>query len=630
MRECLPQPLSLLDCTFIYIYIFRFVLAGSLTYRVGPSLPPVQDYEETVTTVAVGTRKLTQQKATVQADVQTNRERNTATLTHIAKLEAELQQARSEQQGLEQEHTTLLATLKKIEDQFQLQKKLRTIVEKAQVAISSADNVAAVEAVMTANTIHETCIAVQALGVQRLGKVATRETVAQAAAAATTASARFASKHQDKWASTESASMVERLALSAQVQEMITQPETSSPDVVTVLGVLDGVATVIPAALQDAVRNFVSAVAIPHWVDKQNKQALKQLRRGVSSREYVDIVDSGLWCITHEYTHLFPTLVKEGMASLKSLQSMTIADIRALFPELIFKEQKEFHAAVESIANSVGTNSNDAPALPVSSSSTPAPPVSSPVGPSDSRFVEVGLTPKDIAAHIKLGSVTGVFANGVPKFTETTPPLESKVPAIAGAAYGATKFAGRKLRREVNDGTAQSSTTDCHGLSVDEIAAINLYTQEAVYPTLNEYLRAQNRKQLKPFFPYLALLLTALMKLPSVPKCTVWRGVKGVDLRSLHLTGDTITWYSFSSCTTDGDVASSFLGTSGPRTLFAVTVENGKDIQMYSSYEGEKEILVVAGTPLVVDTSMAAPGANGLVLINLTEEKLPAGVKMIS
>ena len=98
------------------------------------------------------------------------------------------------------------------------------------------------------------------------------------------------------------------------------------------------------------------------------------------------------------------------------------------------------------------------------------------------------------------------------------------------------------------------------------------------------------------------------------------------------MVGDSVTWYNFSSCTTDGAVAQSpaFLGSSGPRTVLAVATDNGKDISRYSSYKTEKEVLVLAGTCLEVQNSMEVAGSNGLVLINLREEKLAANAQMIS
>ena len=82
---------------------------------------------------------------------------------------------------------------------------------------------------------------------------------------------------------------------------------------------------------------------------------------------------------------------------------------------------------------------------------------------------------------------------------------------------------------------------DPHGLTRDEVAAINLYTQEdcGVYSRLNTALRSSDRQHVKPYFRYLRLLLGGLRKLPAY-RGSVWRGVK-LDLAA--------TWTGFwSSC----------------------------------------------------------------------------------
>lgn len=72
-----------------------------------------------------------------------------------------------------------------------------------------------------------------------------------------------------------------------------------------------------------------------------------------------------------------------------------------------------------------------------------------------------------------------------------------------------------------------------------------------------------------------------------------------------------------------------FLGSTGPRTVFAISLDNGKDISRYSCYQSEKEVLVVAGTCLKVQNSMDMAGTHGCVMINLKEETVPSDVKMI-
>ncbi len=80
-----------------------------------------------------------------------------------------------------------------------------------------------------------------------------------------------------------------------------------------------------------------------------------------------------------------------------------------------------------------------------------------------------------------------------------------------------------------------NSQNPSDGLTQDESGAIYLYTMQfhdepSLYILLNKSLRAENREQLKPWFPFLKLFVTALHKLPSQNK-TVWRGVRDVKDR---------------------------------------------------------------------------------------------------
>jgi len=63
---------------------------------------------------------------------------------------------------------------------------------------------------------------------------------------------------------------------------------------------------------------------------------------------------------------------------------------------------------------------------------------------------------------------------------------------------------------------------------------------ENLYAKLNRELRGINRQELKPWFRYLKLFLTALFKLPAV-EGVVWRGVRG-DLSSQYLTTNEQAW----------------------------------------------------------------------------------------
>lgn len=45
---------------------------------------------------------------------------------------------------------------------------------------------------------------------------------------------------------------------------------------------------------------------------------------------------------------------------------------------------------------------------------------------------------------------------------------------------------------------------------------------QLLYGTLNKLLRDEDRSKLKPFFPYLKLLLTALQRLPNIKQMVGW------------------------------------------------------------------------------------------------------------
>ena len=88
------------------------------------------------------------------------------------------------------------------------------------------------------------------------------------------------------------------------------------------------------------------------------------------------------------------------------------------------------------------------------------------------------------------------------------------------------------------------------GLSVDEAAAIALTSTRPSAKILPYAQRAaaqfRSREALKPFFPYLRLLLQARSKLPKHTQ-SVWRGVRGVDLTGSFPKGKTIFWWAFNS-----------------------------------------------------------------------------------
>jgi hypothetical protein len=150
------------------------------------------------------------------------------------------------------------------------------------------------------------------------------------------------------------------------------------------------------------------------------------------------------------------------------------------------------------------------------------------------------------------------------------------------------------------------------GLTIDESAAIRLYTMEwegphrSLYSMLNYTLKIGNHEELHPYFKYLKLFLTALVKLPCVKPLTVWRGVAR-NLSAEFPPGTPVTWWSFSSCTTSLTVLenSMYLGNTGERTLFSVEAINARIIRNHSHFVTEDEILLLPGTLMTVQSQFS-------------------------
>ncbi|CAF3320031.1 unnamed protein product [Rotaria sp. Silwood2] len=161
-------------------------------------------------------------------------------------------------------------------------------------------------------------------------------------------------------------------------------------------------------------------------------------------------------------------------------------------------------------------------------------------------------------------------------------------------------------------------------LTIDESAAIRLYTIEweaphrSLYSMLNRTLKSCSREELRPYFRYMKLFLTALVKLPCSPPMTVWRGITK-DQSADFPPGTPVTWWAFSSTTTQLTVLENnmYLGTTGARTLFSVEVINGRTVRAHSHFVTEDEILLLPGTHMIVQ-SQFSPAAD-LHIIHLKQ-----------
>ncbi len=155
-------------------------------------------------------------------------------------------------------------------------------------------------------------------------------------------------------------------------------------------------------------------------------------------------------------------------------------------------------------------------------------------------------------------------------------------------------------------------------LNRHQIAAIHFYTQESpFYSHLNRFLRDRDRTKLKPFFPFLKLLLSAIYLLPTI-RGTVYRGIKR-NLAGDYWKSRTLVWWGFSSTTVELEVLQNpqFLGTSGDRTLFVIEANTAVDISRYSAINSERERLLIPGTQLRV--AGVLPQTPELTIIQMVE-----------
>ncbi|MFJ8569289.1 ADP-ribosyltransferase domain-containing protein [Streptomyces sp. NPDC093514] len=203
-----------------------------------------------------------------------------------------------------------------------------------------------------------------------------------------------------------------------------------------------------------------------------------------------------------------------------------------------------------------------------------------------------------------LPSITGVFDTPLMDFPDAVAPVAATLSGLAGHIDRSRDFGKRRA-----DETSA-------GLSADAIAALYLYTCEsAFYREINAVLRSPDRTRVTAYLPYLRLLFSAVSGLPAHTQ-PLWRGVS-LDLRAQYPVGRTVTWWGVSSCTSELNVARSFLGSRGKRTLFEVTPAKAVGIRSFSAFTGEEEYILAPGTQLKVTDVKSERG--GLCTVRLTE-----------
>jgi hypothetical protein len=167
---------------------------------------------------------------------------------------------------------------------------------------------------------------------------------------------------------------------------------------------------------------------------------------------------------------------------------------------------------------------------------------------------------------------------------------------------------GREVALAKANDILKGGEYDANGLCLDEIAAINFYTQEGmVYRAMNDALRGQDSASIRPFWPYIKLLQKALLKLPAAQIDVLYRGLRNpqprIETSELQKQIDRFQsniWWAFSSTTTKLSVATSpvFFGNSGHRVLYLISSSAARNVKDYSAIPTEEELLMPCGIGL--------------------------------
>ena len=181
---------------------------------------------------------------------------------------------------------------------------------------------------------------------------------------------------------------------------------------------------------------------------------------------------------------------------------------------------------------------------------------------------------------------------------------------------------------------AKTPNTANDGLTNDESSSISLYSIEwkprdkSFHVILNTTLQTANRILLKPWFPYLKLIMTALAKLPSdSTHLTLYHAVK-LNLIAQYPVGRSFVWWGFTLCTMSLDFCNNeyILGQNGARTLFIIDHQSGKNIRKHLFNAKEQDVLLPPACQFQITSSFDA--GNGLHIIHLKE--IPAKKQLLN
>ncbi|CAF2535982.1 unnamed protein product [Rotaria sp. Silwood2] len=144
------------------------------------------------------------------------------------------------------------------------------------------------------------------------------------------------------------------------------------------------------------------------------------------------------------------------------------------------------------------------------------------------------------------------------------------------------------------------------GLTSDESASIMLYSigwqpmNECLYVVLNTTLQSMNRQNLKPWFLYLKLLFTAVIRLPSI-HLSVYR-ISKLALIKQYQKDEIIIWWDFPLCTTSIEhfQTEKSLDKIETKTIFTIECNTIKDIHKHTYCQSDNSLLILPGTQFKV------------------------------
>ena len=203
---------------------------------------------------------------------------------------------------------------------------------------------------------------------------------------------------------------------------------------------------------------------------------------------------------------------------------------------------------------------------------------------------------------------------------------------------------GTRVAYAKADGILSDAAATPEPLTRDELAAVNMYTQDgwagpqstsSLFRPLNAALRSEERLNVKAYWGYIRLLQHALFKLPKDESGVLYRGIKldwpgaptlsdyRAEMLRKQQSGEEEIWWGFSSTSTSLPAVRGFLGEHGPRVIF--TVEPGssaRDVRRYSHFQvghavPEDERLLPCGTAFVVMTADIV--GEGLLMVGLRQ-----------